>query len=213
MNRYKDWKDEVSGYYDKAISLAILFMLFTFLVTPKIEVKGFERQASKLSEVIEIPPEIKDIIKPPEEKTQPIVSIVIDDDLDSDMEDELEIVETIATTTLDMMAEVEAPPSDELPDKFAYYDEPPVAMVAPVPDYPEFAKKARMEGTVVLEFVVNADGTVGKVEVLKSLMSGPGGLDEAAIKAIKKTKFQPALANGKPVSVWVTYPITFTLTK
>jgi len=42
-------------------------------------------------------------------------------------------------------------------------------------------------------------------------MSGPGGLDEAAIKCVKQWEFSPALSGGRPVACWVTLPIIFSL--
>ncbi len=68
-----------------------------------------------------------------------------------------------------------------------------------------------IQGEVILEVEVFADGTVGAIEVRKSLMSGPGGLDEAAIKSVKQWIFQPAKSSGRAVAVWVTFPVTFTL--
>jgi TonB family protein len=47
---------------------------------------------------------------------------------------------------------------------------------------------------------------------MKSLMSGPGGLDEAAITTIKKWKFQPGKSGGKPIDTSVIIPIEFSLT-
>ena len=52
---------------------------------------------------------------------------------------------------------------------------------------------------MILKVEVLTDGTVGVVEVLKSLMLGPGGLDEAAIKCVKQWRFSITKENGKPV--------------
>ena len=78
-------------------------------------------------------------------------------------------------------------------------------------EYPKFAKDNKIEGIVILQVEVFADGTVGHVVVKQSLMPGPGGLDEAAIKSIKKWIFKPAIYNGEPVACWTTFPITFSL--
>ncbi len=63
--KYQDWKDVANSYYDKAFSLAILLILFAFLVSPNIEIKAYKAEV-KTTEAIEIPPEIKEKIKPPE---------------------------------------------------------------------------------------------------------------------------------------------------
>ncbi|MBL7149831.1 MAG: energy transducer TonB [Candidatus Cloacimonetes bacterium] len=85
----------------------------------------------------------------------------------------------------------------------------PIKQVPPI--YPPFALKAGIEGQVMLEVEVFADGTVGAVNVIRSVMSGPGGLDEAAVNSVKKWIFQPAMSAGKPVACWITYPVEFDL--
>lgn len=84
--------------------------------------------------------------------------------------------------------------------KFVVFDENPIPIKKVQPEYSR---------EVILQIEVFEDGTVGAVEVIKSLQSGPNGLDEAAIKAVKHWKFIPAKYQGKPVAVWVTIPIKF----
>ncbi|MCF7919133.1 MAG: energy transducer TonB [Candidatus Cloacimonetes bacterium] len=55
------------------------------------------------------------------------------------------------------------------------------------------------------------NGMVGAIDVIKSVLPGPGGLDEAAIEYARQLEFEPAKTNGKPVAVWVTYPVPFSL--
>lgn len=95
--------------------------------------------------------------------------------------------------------------------KFVVYDEEPIAIKRAPLNYPTFALNARIEGEVILEVEVFADGTVGAVEVVKSLMSGPGGLDISAVNSVKQWKSSPAKRKGKPVACWLTFPIKFTL--
>ncbi len=45
----------------------------------------------------------------------------------------------------------------------------------------------------------------------KSVLPGPGGLDEAAIEYVRKLQFEPAMTNGEPIAVWVTFPVNFYL--
>lgn len=206
---YKDWKDVASSYYEKCASLAILILLFAFLVSPKLEVKSYQAEV-KITEAIEIPPEIREKIKPPETTVKPQVEIVVDDDLSGDDDEDIEIIETIETTTLDMEEVVETNQIGTT-SKFVIYEEAPVPIKQVAPVYPAFAKSAGIEGQVYLEVEVLVDGSVGAIEVRKSLMAGPGGLDEAAVKAVKQWKYQPAQSNGKPVAVWITFPVDFYL--
>ncbi|MCL1826623.1 MAG: energy transducer TonB, partial [Candidatus Cloacimonetes bacterium] len=66
-------------------------------------------------------------------------------------------------------------------------------------------------GVVILDIEVLIDGSIGAIEVFQSLMPGPGGLDEAAILAVRKWQYQPAESGGNPVACWVKQPINFTL--
>jgi protein TonB len=204
-----DWKDVASSYYEKALSLAILLVLFAFLVSPKFEVKPFKR-IIKVTEAIEIPPEIKEKIKPPEETIKTTVEVVVDDELEGDEDDDIEIVDTIEKTSLEMFKE-EAPPEFGTIPEFVPYEIAPVPIKKAPLVYPEFAKKSGIEGEVWLDVEVFSNGKVGKIRVIKSLMAGPGGLDEAAVNSVKQWEFSPAKSGGKPVSVRVKFPVRFYL--
>jgi TonB family protein len=78
------------------------------------------------------------------------------------------------------------------------------------PQYTADAMRAKVQGTVLLECVVLPDGTVGKVDVVKSLDS-TFGLDGEAVKAARQWRFQPGTRFGEPVAVLVTIELTFTL--
>ena len=76
------------------------------------------------------------------------------------------------------------------------------------PQYTRDAMRARVQGRVELQVVVNADGTVGQVRVVKSLHPD---LDEQATIAVKQWRFEAATKAGKPVPVLVSIEMTFTL--
>jgi len=78
------------------------------------------------------------------------------------------------------------------------------------PNYTSDAMRAKVQGTVLLECVVNPDGTVGDIHVVRSL-DPTFGLDEEAIKAAREWKFKPGTRLGQPVPVLVTIELTFTL--
>ena len=78
------------------------------------------------------------------------------------------------------------------------------------PAYTAEAMRAKVQGTVLLECVVLPDGTVGNVQIAKSLDAN-FGLDQEAIKAAKQWRFQPGTRMGEPVAVLVTIELTFTL--
>jgi protein TonB len=97
--------------------------------------------------------------------------------------------------------------SDDMPSEgeFVYYEDEPVPVTRVEPSYPEFAREAQIQGKVTLHVLVGKDGRVKSVKVIK----GVTGLNEAAVEAIKKWVFKPALSNNKPVAVWVEVPMDF----
>ena len=78
------------------------------------------------------------------------------------------------------------------------------------PRYTAEAMRAKVQGAVWLEAVVQPDGTVGDVRVTKSL-DAVFGLDEEAIRAAKQWRFRPGTRFGEPVAVLVVLELTFTL--
>ena len=86
----------------------------------------------------------------------------------------------------------------------------PVVVQEIKPQYTAEAMRAKVQGVVHLECVVMPDGTVGNVEVVRSLDQN-FGLDQEAIKAAKRWRFKPGMLQGQPVPVSVIIELTFTL--
>ena len=73
--------------------------------------------------------------------------------------------------------------------------------------YPAEAAKNKIQGRVVVQFVVEADGHIGEVKVVRSVDKE---LDEEAVRVIKSLPdFTPGYQDGKPVAVWYTVPVSF----
>jgi periplasmic protein TonB len=85
----------------------------------------------------------------------------------------------------------------------------PVCLYCPIPQYSDEARKAKYQGTVVLQVTITTDGRAINISVVK----GPGlGLEEKAIEAVKGWKFKPAVGpSGKPVATIVPIEVTFRL--
>jgi protein TonB len=85
----------------------------------------------------------------------------------------------------------------------------PSCVYCPDPKYSEEARKAKYQGTVVLQAVITPDGRATEIQVVK----GPGlGLEEKAVEAVKQWRFKPANGpGGKPVPVVVPIEVTFRL--
>lgn len=188
------------------ISLLILLVLF----------QAFKRFDSRIElptedqviiEVDEIP--LTEQIERPPPPPRPAVPIPSEND---DIPEDLTIEET------DLDFEEEPPPPPPPPEQedviFVAYDtEPePIGGMAAIQKnlvYPEIARRAGVEGTVIIQAVIDRQGNVITTTVIRSL--GNNGCDEAASDAIKKTKWKPALQRDKPVKVQVAIPVIFRL--
>lgn len=84
-----------------------------------------------------------------------------------------------------------------------------LAYVAQHLKYPEQAKKDRVEGVVLLRFVVLENGRIGKVQIIKSLESHCDAEAKRVVKSLPR--FIPGKQQGKAVRVWYTLPIRFQL--
>jgi protein TonB len=87
------------------------------------------------------------------------------------------------------------------------YDEAPGVVTRVVPAYPDMAREAGVDGSVLLRVLVGRDGRVHDVHVERSVPM----LDDAAIDAARRWVFTPALVDGHPIAVWVAIPIRFSL--
>ena len=75
------------------------------------------------------------------------------------------------------------------------------------PMYPQIAKTAHVQGTVILHAIISKDGTVQELQYI----SGPALLMRSAMDAVRQWKYQPTLLNGEPVEVDTTISVVFTL--
>lgn len=87
---------------------------------------------------------------------------------------------------------------------------PPRFVWRPPPSYTDEARKAGIEGVVIVQAIILADGTVGDVKVLKGLGKG---LSEAAVEAVREWRFEPAFHEGRPVPVYYNLMVNFRLKK
>jgi TonB family protein len=85
---------------------------------------------------------------------------------------------------------------------------PPRAIKSPDPRYSKEARKKKIGGITVLWLIVGADGLPRDIRVARSVGYG---LDEEAIKAVKKWRFEPSTIDGKPVAVMINVEVTFRL--
>jgi protein TonB len=95
-------------------------------------------------------------------------------------------------------------------DEFVAVQEMPTLIKEEKPTYPEVALLTNREATVWVKALVDKEGKVREARVAKS--SGMNvGFDESALEAAYKNFYKPAIQNGRPVAIWVTYPVEFKL--
>jgi TonB family protein len=103
-----------------------------------------------------------------------------------------------ASTLARSIADVETPPS---------LKNGPKALREAV-QYPELAREAGIQGKVLVQFVVNEDGTPRDVQVKRSVHRA---LDSAAVQAVRTVRFEPGMKEGNPVAMQMVLPVTFKL--
>ena len=77
------------------------------------------------------------------------------------------------------------------------------------PGYPLYAKDAKITGTVVLQAIINKDGHIANLHVIR----GPSELQQASLEAVKHWIYRPYLLNGEPVEVQTTINVVFALNR
>jgi protein TonB len=154
------------------------------------------------------PPKQQEIPKPKSKKV-PIPDPTPDEPEPIRLEDEIQPEMELPNTDVIFDIPDGPPPSEPTgPLQVGGDVQAPVKLDAPPPQYTEIARKARIQGVVIVQAIINKEGSVENVKVLKGL---PMGLDQAAIDAIKRWRFKPATLNGKPVTVYYNLTVNFTL--
>jgi len=85
---------------------------------------------------------------------------------------------------------------------------PPRKLFAPQPPYPDVARRIRREGVVILELLVERDGTISSIRSTTELGFG---LEESALSTVRSWRLEPALLHGKPIAVLYRLHVRFEL--
>ena len=183
--------------------LSIILSIFLFFVLPRFTGETVQEHYNQIIiEQIDIP-QTQQIERPPP-PARPSIPIESEDE---DLADDL----TIEETDLSAFEAWDAPPPPPSGPqvKFIPYDDPPVPLTPIKPKYPEIAQEAGIEGTVFIQAFIDKKGRVIETTIIKGIPNT--GLDEAAIEAIRKTRFRPAKQRERAVGVWISIPVNFKL--
>jgi len=199
-NLILDLKERYPLYFRTSILLAIVFFIFAFYLVPHYTLHPYVPRVEKATKVEEIPEQIEKVEElPPAAKPQLPV--------EAESEEEIEKATIEKTADFETFEKMPIQPEAETPE-FVAYDTPPRPKHIVKPRYPEIAKKAGIEGTVILQLLVDVTGKVLKTKVLKGLTPD---INKAAQQAAYATTFYPAKQRDKAVKVWVSYPVRFIL--
>ena len=183
--------------------VGIILIILNFLIYPRfINTLSFETVDQLIIENIDIPQTQQiDNTPPPARPSIPVPSD--DEDIAEDL--------TLDELDFDDFSNMDAPPPPPTGPKVVFipYDDPPVAMTPIRPVYPEIAQEAGIEGVIVVQAFIDEKGRVKETLILKGVPNT--GLDEAAMEAIKGTRFRPAKQRERAVGVWISIPVNFRL--
>ena len=183
--------------------IGISLVILNFLLFPRFgNSLEFEDIEQVIIENIDIPQTQQIDNTPP--PARPSIPVPSDDE---DIADDL----TLDELDFDDFSNLDAPPPPPSGPKVVFipYDDPPVAMSPIRPKYPEIAQEAGIEGVVVVQAFIDEKGRVKETLILKGVPNT--GLDEAAMEAIRKTRFRPAKQRERAVGVWISIPVNFRL--
>jgi len=204
------------------LALGLILLAFEWTSKPA-KVEGFQQENN--SELVQEKVPItrqeqrKEPPPPPPPKSTEVINIV---ENDVEIEDELILEESEADQDTRVSIDAFAMEEDEEEEEeqvFVVVEDMPSfrgkgldAFARYVQEnlvYPFIAQENGIEGTVFLRFIVEKDGSVTDVQVLRGV---DPSLDEAAVKAVRKApKWEPGKQRGKPVKVACTIPISFSL--
>jgi len=197
------FKEKYPKYILNSLYAAIVLHFLAFYFSPPFEFQPYvlkEREfvAIETTEQFELPP-------PPEEVAQPVVPTVAEEG------EEAQDASEVAPTSFDDIDQLPEPPAAESEEtrKFYAFDEKPILIKTVPVRYPELAKQAQIEGTVMLRVVIDEKGKVIRVSVLTSDVTT--SMEKAAMAAVRQYRFRPAKQRMQPVKAAVAIPVRFTL--
>ncbi|MBL7996461.1 energy transducer TonB [bacterium] len=160
--------------------------------------------------------EIPDVIKPaigmpiivPDEEALPELTIQTQEEIKTDIASS-SFGDTEGEIRVDISGAIQGISGNDEPgiDDFVVVEQNPVPLGRPNIVYPELAKKAGLEGKVVVKALIDETGSVVKIVVI----AGEDIFRDAAVAAINQIKFKPAINGNRAVKVWITYPVVFRL--
>jgi protein TonB len=215
MASLKNFKADLKTKYNRYIKISTILSLSILIAAFKYFPDSFDQEnlIPQTQELINIEEILSTIQKPeiPPPPKQPAIIEVSPDLLSEDV-----ILNDIDIFRNEPVGPPPPPPRPEIKDEpqiFEWSEVMPepiggIKAIQSKVNYTEIARRAGLEGQVIIEAVIDETGNVIDAKVFKSL---GGGLDESSLLAVKETKFSPGMQRGKPVKVKMKIPIKFVL--
>ncbi len=209
-------KEEKRNFYI-ALCIGIIFhIILAFIHFPKAKYTLSALEQAQKKVIVIKPPKFK----PPEQKKEQeilkpqVKKIAIPDPTPDEpepiREPEIDLKDQVIPDdfVIGIPQDIPPPPEDDKPVVVGGDVQAPVRITPLNPIYTEAARKARIEGNVILQLTIDKNGNVIDVKVLRGL---PMGLTEVAVEEAKKQKFKPAyrLSTKLPVDCIYTITVTF----
>jgi periplasmic protein TonB len=197
------------------ITLTVLNILFRvhFNMSSELRITTTEQEVISMEEIMRT----EQLHRPPPPPRPPSPRVVPNEEIIEDL-----YIDLSTDFELDMALHIPAPPpampaeEEEAIDEheiFTVVEEMPILLggataIYEYLRYPEIARRAGIEGRVVVQFVIDQEGNVMDAVVVRGI---GGGCDEAALEAVSHLKFTPGRQRGRPVKVRYSLPIVFRL--
>lgn len=217
ITELKKGKADLRRSYVINVQVGLIITLLIFIVLFRTNLNfgsdiEFEEQQQQIIEMEDIVQTQHEDVPPPPPRPQPPEQVPDDEIVDDQFFDLASDFDAASGT-----GDLPPPPQEEEED-----DEPEIFMVVedmPEPvggmeaiydalEYPEMARRAGIEGLVTVQFVVDENGNISDMQVLRGI---GGGTDQAAFDAIQSVEWNPGRQRGVAVPVRFSLPIRFRL--
>lgn len=213
-NRKKPRAD-LKKYYLLFFEIGLLAVLVFFLIAMRVDIRASQKTVNFTAEREVLV--MEDIIQTQQEERPPAppkpqVPVEVPND-EIFEETEIEI-----SADLDLGTALDLPPApeeteEEEEDFFVVVERMPelkggLAGLQQCVKYPDMARKAGIEGRVIVQFIVNKEGKVESPQIIRGI---GGGADQEALRCVQESEFEPGRQRGVPVRVQYSLPVVFKL--
>lgn len=214
-NTRKTPEADLRKYYTLFLQFGLIVALVSFIVAMRMDIRAEQSDVNLIQEQEVI--EMEEVIQTQQQEQPPppprpqVPVAVPNDEIIEDVEINLD-----ADLNMDQPLEMPPPPKaeeEQEEDFFVAVEQMPeliggLGELQQKINYPERARRAGIEGRVIIQFIVTEDGNVEDPRVIRGI---GGGADDEALRVVRQAKFEPGRQRGNPVRVQYSLPIIFRL--